>query len=346
MIRIRFHGRGGQGMKTASRILGSACFLSGYEVQDAPRYGAERRGAPIFAYVRVDQGPIRERGIIVRPDLAVVADPSLIAIPAAGVLAGLDAANCLLINSPEPPDTWRDRLGLAGLVTGFRASGTAEGPTKVPPQGEPKGEPAGQAGDEAEDRADLPFVGTACAAAAARLLGMVPLDRLEEAIRLELAALGETIVERNLARGRDAFAQVAGHAGCVKPGPAPSAMTYQAPDWVDLPFEEARISAPTIHAALTSEAVPTGLWRTLRPVIDYDRCNRCWWVCSAFCPDGAIRVEAGTPRIDYEHCKGCLVCVAQCPPHAIEIRPEAGPALETEARPQSDSETQVRGKQP
>jgi pyruvate ferredoxin oxidoreductase gamma subunit len=57
-------------------------------------------------------------------------------------------------------------------------------------------------------------------------------------------------------------------------------------------------------------------------VIDYDRCNRCWWVCSTFCPDGAIRVEAGTPRIDYEHCKGCLVCVAQCPPHAIEAVPE------------------------
>ena len=52
MFRIRFHGRGGQGMKTASRILGSAFFLEGYEVQDAPRYGAERRGAPIFAYVR------------------------------------------------------------------------------------------------------------------------------------------------------------------------------------------------------------------------------------------------------------------------------------------------------
>ena len=52
MYRIRFHGRGGQGMKTASRILGSAFFGAGYEVQDAPRYGAERPGAPIFAYVR------------------------------------------------------------------------------------------------------------------------------------------------------------------------------------------------------------------------------------------------------------------------------------------------------
>ena len=59
MYRIRFHGRGGQGMKTASRILGSAFFAEGYEVQDAPRYGAERRGAPIFAYVRAARAPKR-----------------------------------------------------------------------------------------------------------------------------------------------------------------------------------------------------------------------------------------------------------------------------------------------
>ena len=67
MYRIRFHGRGGQGMKTASRILGSAFFNEGFEVQDAPRYGAERRGAPIFAYVRADRSEIRERGVILRP---------------------------------------------------------------------------------------------------------------------------------------------------------------------------------------------------------------------------------------------------------------------------------------
>ena len=47
MFRIRFHGRGGEGMKTSSRILGTSFFLEGFQVQDAPRYGAERRGAPV-----------------------------------------------------------------------------------------------------------------------------------------------------------------------------------------------------------------------------------------------------------------------------------------------------------
>ena len=91
MYRLRFHGRGGKGMKTASRILGTAFFLAGFEVQDAPRYGAERRGAPIFAYVRANRRAINERGIIRRPDLVIVADETLMLIPGAGVLEGITA---------------------------------------------------------------------------------------------------------------------------------------------------------------------------------------------------------------------------------------------------------------
>ena len=71
-------------MKTASRMLGTAFFLEGFEVQDAPRYGAERRGAPIFAYVRAARTPINERGVVRRPDLVIVADDSLVGVPAAG----------------------------------------------------------------------------------------------------------------------------------------------------------------------------------------------------------------------------------------------------------------------
>jgi pyruvate ferredoxin oxidoreductase gamma subunit len=298
MYRIRFHGRGGQGMKTASRILGTACFLAGFEVQDAPRYGAERRGAPIFAYVRADRQTIRERGIIRSPDLVVVADTTLIPIPAAGVLAGMDAHSLLLIDSPEPAESWKDRLGLEGPVICFSFGG------------------------EALARSELALSGTLCAASAARLLGFVTLVHLEQAIREELGGLGEAVVSRNLSIARRAYEDMARNAGRVSEGEQASAEAYRIPEWVGLPFEEADISAPVIHAALTSEAVPTGLWRTLRPVIDYDRCNRCWWVCSAFCPDGAIRVDDGRPEIDYEHCKGCLVCVAQCPPHAIAAVPE------------------------
>jgi pyruvate ferredoxin oxidoreductase gamma subunit len=299
MYRIRFHGRGGQGIKTASRILGTAFFREGFEVQDAPRYGAERRGAPIFAYVRADRAPINERGVIRLPDLVVVADDSLVQIPAAGVLAGLSERCVLLIDTRESAETWRQRLNLSAHIVLLPA------------------------GADVTDRAATPFVGAACAGAAARLVGAVFPAALTQAVRDEVGHLGAQVVEQNLERALQAYNQMAEHEGRVTPGAQDSAAAWEPPAWVDLPLEVARVSAPVIHRALTSETAQTGLWRTMRPVVDFGRCNRCWWVCSSFCPDGAIAVDAdGFPRIDYEHCKGCLVCVAQCPPHAIAAVPE------------------------
>ena len=320
MYRIRFHGRGGQGMKTASRVLGDAFFLCGYDVQDAPRYGAERRGAPIFAYVRAAKQPINERGIINRPDLVIVADDSLVAVPTAGVLQGIGPQTVLLINSHEPPNTWEDRLNLPGQILILPVS------------------------EDVEDRADLPYLGTTCAGAAARLVGVIPLEHLQQAIRDELAHLGTEIVGKNLQQATEAYQLAADYDGKVIEGKEISAKDYASPDWVDLPFETANISAPTIHTGLTSELAATGTWRTMRPVIDYQLCNRCWWVCSEFCPDGAISVDdEGYPQIDLDHCKGCMICVAQCPPHAIEAVPETAAqlaeAVEVSGEPSANGET-------
>ena len=299
MYRIRFHGRGGQGVKTASRVLGSAFFLEGFEVQDAPRYGAERRGAPSFAYVRAAGRPINERGIIRHPDLVAVADDSLVPVPAAGVLQGLDAHSVMLINSHESTTTWQQRLNLAG-------------PVLILPVHE-----------SAADRTDLPLAGTACAGAAARLVGVISRSALAGAVQTELEPLGERLVEQNLQTALHAFDAMAGHAGTVTAGPETSASDYTVPDWIGMTVEDVARAAPSIHAAANSVQVKTGLWRTMRPVIDYTRCKHCWWVCSSFCPDSAIAVDAqGIPEIDYDHCKGCMICVSRCPPHAIEAIPE------------------------
>jgi pyruvate ferredoxin oxidoreductase gamma subunit len=299
MYRIRFHGRGGQGMKTASQILGTALFLEGFEVQDAPRYGAERRGAPIFAYVRASRQPIHERGVITSPDLVVVADDTLIPVPAAGVLQGIGADTVMLINSPDPADTWRARLKIAGKVVSLPI------------------------GAEVQERADLATVGAICTGAAARLLGVVQRHSLAQAIREEVGKFGAAAVEKNLASALAAFDAFSDQAGSVKQGGAVAVGAHRPPDWIDVPVEPARLSAPDIHAAGTSELSNTGVWRTLRPVIDYEHCNRCSWVCSTLCPDSAIKVDPDhTPRIDYDHCKGCMVCVAVCPPHAIRAEPE------------------------
>jgi pyruvate ferredoxin oxidoreductase gamma subunit len=298
MYRIRFHGRGGQGMKTASRILGRAFFLEGFEVQDAPRYGAERRGAPIFAYVRAASQPIKERGIIRQPDLVVVADETLMTIPAAGVLAGVKAPTVLLISSAAKPEVWQGRLNFPGLVLTLPAA-------------------AG------EDFLELKFSGTAGAGAAARLLGVISREALTQAIREELVPLGEAVIAKNLEHALPAYDLLADHAGCVTEGEETPAEAYEKPQWVELPLENAGVAAPAIFAPATSEHVPTGLWRTVRPVIDYAHCRRCAWICSTLCPDSTISVnDAGYPQIDYEHCKGCLICMTNCPAHAIRAVPE------------------------
>jgi len=78
MYEIRIHGRGGQGSKTAARILGRACFLEGRHVQDFSVYGAERRGAPVSSFVRADTRPILERGQLASPDGIIVMDETLL----------------------------------------------------------------------------------------------------------------------------------------------------------------------------------------------------------------------------------------------------------------------------
>ncbi|MGE5173358.1 MAG: 2-oxoacid:acceptor oxidoreductase family protein [Betaproteobacteria bacterium] len=298
MYRIRFHGRGGQGIKTAGRVLGTAFFLEGFEVQDAPRYGAERRGAPIFAYVRAARKTINERGIITRPDLIIVADDSLFSVPAAGVLAGAQEHTVLLISSDEKPETWKERINFGGSVVALPSAG------------------------EVKDRTELQYTG-ATAGVAARLLGVISSDTLKQAIMDELAPLGDVVAEKNARKALEAFDRVSDHAGCVTEGKDITAISYVPPDWVEVPFEDARVSAPAIHAAATSVEVKTGLWRMLCPVLDRARCKRCWYMCTTFCPDSAMSVtKEGYPEIDYDHCKGCMICYARCHNHAIEAVPE------------------------
>ena len=303
MYRIRFHGRGGQGVKTASQILSSALFLEGFEVQDAPRYGAERRGAPVFAYVRADDAPINERGVIARPGLVVVVDDTLVTMPAAGVLQGVEPDTVVLIHGDSSPEAWQSRVKVPGRIPGKLLALPALARGAV--------------------RTEAAFAGARCAAAAARLLGVVSRAGFERALESELEALGAVLLEQNRAHALAAFDALAPHAGLVREGGSVSAAGYAAPEWIGLAFEDVALAAPDIRAPSTSAASQTGLWRALRPEIDHGLCRRCSWICGTYCPDSAIRVEAdGRPAIDYDHCKGCMVCVAVCPPHAIHAVPE------------------------
>ncbi|MDR1028303.1 MAG: 2-oxoacid:acceptor oxidoreductase family protein [Clostridiales Family XIII bacterium] len=103
MIEIRWHGRGGQGAKTAALLLADAAFETGLHVQGFPEYGPERMGAPITAYNRLSDGPIRIHSNIYNPDLVVVVDETL--LKSVDVAAGLKDTGKLLVNTNSDPES-------------------------------------------------------------------------------------------------------------------------------------------------------------------------------------------------------------------------------------------------
>ena len=108
MIEIRIHGRGGQGAVIASQILAEAAFREGMHVQAFPSFGSERRGAPVAAFVRLDEEPVRVRTEIYEPDGLIVLDQSLILQKLVDVTQGLKERGWILINSSLPPERFAD----------------------------------------------------------------------------------------------------------------------------------------------------------------------------------------------------------------------------------------------
>lgn len=109
LIEIRWHGRGGQGAKTAALLLADVAFSTGMYVQGFPEYGPERMGAPITAYNRVSNREIRVHSNIYEPDCVVVVDETLIG--AVDVLKGLKPEGSLVINSRMTGSEIRQKLG-------------------------------------------------------------------------------------------------------------------------------------------------------------------------------------------------------------------------------------------
>jgi len=99
IIQTRVHGRGGQGVVTAAELIALAAFYDGKESQAFPFFGVERSGAPIMAFARVSNKPIKTREQVYRPDFLIIQDATL--IDDAGILSGATSQTKLLINSPK-----------------------------------------------------------------------------------------------------------------------------------------------------------------------------------------------------------------------------------------------------
>ena len=108
MIEIRWHGRGGQGAKTASLLLADAAFNTGKYIQGFPEYGPERMGAPLTAYNRISNTPIRIHSNIYEPDYVVVVDDTL--LDSVDVTAGLKEDGAIVINTTKGKEEIEKKL--------------------------------------------------------------------------------------------------------------------------------------------------------------------------------------------------------------------------------------------
>jgi pyruvate ferredoxin oxidoreductase gamma subunit len=125
VVEFRWHGRGGQGAKTASALLADAAFNTGKYVQGFPEYGPERMGAPIAAFNRISDNKIRIHSNVYEPNFVVVVDETL--LDCVDVTAGLKEDGAIIVNTSKSPEEIRPSLeGYKGKICTIDASGISE----------------------------------------------------------------------------------------------------------------------------------------------------------------------------------------------------------------------------
>jgi len=112
MLEVRWHGRGGQGAVTASKVLAESAMSLGKYIQAFPEYGSERQGAPVKAFTRIADQRIRQHNQVTSPDVVIVLDSSL--LDAVDVTEGLTEDGTLIINTEASPGEMRQKLNLKG----------------------------------------------------------------------------------------------------------------------------------------------------------------------------------------------------------------------------------------
>jgi pyruvate ferredoxin oxidoreductase gamma subunit len=184
VFEIRIHGRGGQGVVTAAELLSVAAFTEGRHAQAFPSFGSERTGAPVVAFCRIDDRPIRLREPITEPDALIVVDPTL--LHQVAVFDGCRPGASILINSSHSLDS----LGLGEMLAAHPA------PERVQTVA---------ATDLARAALGRPLPNAAMLGAFSALSGIVSLGSVEAAI---LERFPGQIGERNVAAARRAYAAI------------------------------------------------------------------------------------------------------------------------------------------
>lgn len=268
-------GRGGEGVVLASQILAETFARAGFWVQSFPEFTAERRGAPISAFLRWDEtSPIHRRYKVQDCDVLVVVSP---APPSPQVIRAVKPGGLIVLNRE----------------TRFRHTGPFD-IARVP------------ASRIAQDNGILlsegrPMGNVAVLGACVRLLVPHGLGFLEQAVASRMGSMAEA----NVTAAREGYARCLRQHTLAGDTPVDSAP--------DPGQASGRRPSPPLFAVTTTDSRRnhTGTWSLDRPLLT-DACTSCA-VCALFCPEGAISRSDGSIVVDYLYCKGCGICEVVCP---------------------------------
>lgn len=291
MFEVRFHGRGGQGAVMAAQALASATFHEGNYAVAFPFFGAERRGAPVLAFTRVDKEKIRRKTQVYEPDYIVILDSSLIELE--NVTQGLKSEGIAIVNTRKKPE--EIDLGMEIKTATVDATGIAL-------------EVLGR-----------DVTNSAILGAFARATDAVSIESIEYGIKdIFGARLGDEAGEINAKAARVSYERTL--IGNCKGERVFKAKERWLPTWQELPLclatKAMRTNAGLVGPGSYIEN-KTGTWRTFKPVLDNEKCTKCL-LCWFYCPDGSIK-RGERIEIDYDYCKGCGICANVCPVKAIEM---------------------------
>ena len=186
LTEVRWHGRGGQGGKTASILLGKVASKSGKNIQAFPEYGPERMGAPVLAYNRISEEKITLHCQVTEPSIVSVLDPTLLDV--VDVTKGVPEDGTIIVNTKEDAKTIKEKLGFEGDVWTVDAYGVAE------------------------KEIGRPFPNTPMLGALMKATGLIDFDKFLDGIKTELDkkfAHKPEVIDKNLAAIKLAYQEVA-----------------------------------------------------------------------------------------------------------------------------------------
>lgn len=293
MYEIRFHGRGGQGAVMAAQTIAEAAILEGKQAQAFPFFGAERRGAPVMAFARIDDKRICDRTQVSEPDMLVVMDESLLEIEP--VAAGLKKGGCAVVNTKLAPSDID--LGVVARCVSVDATSIAL------------------------EMLRAPIVNTSILGAMARADQFVSLASIQQAIMNRFGEkLGEKAGRINSEAAKAAFDR--SREGVCKGERKLQRKNSWLPTWQETPpgvaLRKDTKAGMLVGPGSMSQNL-TGSWGVSNPVYDEGKCvkcQRCWFIC----PEGCIRRHGEELEFDLRYCKGCGLCAKVCPKQAITIR--------------------------